>query len=610
MPKFIIATALVILTLHNACNESAIQSQKSEQQIDKSYSLDEIVDANNFENATQRVDALFRFYEDMMVRNNPIYATGMGYEGYEGQWSDFNLDKVDEEVEELNQLKSAIDKIDEDVLDDYHKTYFRLLKQDVDASLEFFANDMFYFPISQQGGVHQYVADVFKRHKKQTDQDMEHLFSLMSSAEIQVSNTIQIMQAGIDKNLTSPRTTVVGVPEQIENLLTEDPTLSPFYEAFKSLEAFDGNRKREYQDRAIEIIKSSLVPAYENLLSFMVETYIPACRETIGLADLPNGQEKYQSRINSFTTLEMTAKEIHELGLSEVARIKKEMEKVKSESGFDGDLNAFNEFMRTDPQFFHNSREELLQDYRDICKRADPELVKLFGHLPRMPYGVIPVPEYLEKYYTTARYQRGSAKNAVPGYFLANTYDLTSRPKWEMEALSLHEAVPGHHLQIALEQEIEDQPEFKRFLGYTVYIEGWGLYAESLGEEMGFYTDPYSKYGQLTYEMWRAIRLVVDPGIHALGWTREQAIQYFIDNSPKTRKDIEVEVDRYIGWPGQAVSYKVGELKFKELRKRASEKLGEDFDIREFHDLLLSKGSVPISVVEQMVDEWIKAKKA
>ena len=281
------------------------------------------------------------------------------------------------------------------------------------------------------------------------------------------------------------------------------------------------------------------------------------------------------------------------------------MEKIKRQTGFKGSLTDFFRFLRTDKQFYYDKGKALLAGYRDISKRADPELIKLFGNLPRQPYGIRPVPSYIERSVTTAYYQPGSTSAARPGYFYANTYNLTVRPKWEMEALTLHEAVPGHHLQLAIADELTGLPEFRKNGRYTAYVEGWALYAESLGEEMGFYTDPYSKFGQLTYEMWRAIRLVVDTGMHSLGWSRQQAIVYFKDNAGKTEHDIIVEVDRYIVWPGQALAYKLGELKIKELRANAEKKLGDHFDIRLFHDEILRHGAVPLDILETQVKAWL-----
>ena len=280
---------------------------------------------------------------------------------------------------------------------------------------------------------------------------------------------------------------------------------------------------------------------------------------------------------------------------------------IIEELNFNGDLDAFNAFLRTDPQFFFETPEALLAAYRDICKRVDPELVKLFGHLPRLPYGVKAIPGYRAQSATTAYYNPGSFKNGTPGYFFANTYDLKSRPKWEMEALSIHEAVPGHHLQIAIAQELENVPEFRTMTIFTAFVEGWGLYSESLGPELGMYKDPYSKYGQLTYEMWRAIRLVVDTGIHAFGWTRDEAIAYFKANSGKSEHDITVETDRYIAWPGQALAYKIGELRIKALKQRAKDALGDTFNIRDFHDEVLRDGAVPLDILEAKIDKWIAA---
>jgi len=286
------------------------------------------------------------------------------------------------------------------------------------------------------------------------------------------------------------------------------------------------------------------------------------------------------------------------------------MEQIKTSTGFTGTLEEFFTFLRTDPRFFYNSREELLAAYRDIAKRIDPELTRLFGVLPRLPYGVIPIPAYSEKVQTTAYYNSGSPEAHRPGYYYVNLYDLKSRPKWEMEALSLHESVPGHHLQIALAQELEGVPEFRRHGGFTAFVEGWGLYAESLGPELGMYSDPYSRFGQLTYQMWRAVRLVVDTGMHAKGWTRQQAIDYFVANSSKSLLDIEVEIDRYIAWPGQALAYKIGELKIKELRAKAEQELGDKFDVRAFHDTILGAGPLPLSLLETRVNDWVRSQKA
>ncbi|MCM2282973.1 MAG: DUF885 domain-containing protein, partial [Bdellovibrionaceae bacterium] len=310
------------------------------------------------------------------------------------------------------------------------------------------------------------------------------------------------------------------------------------------------------------------------------------------------------------TTTNLTPQEIHEIGLKEVARLHQEMEKVAKESGFKGSQAEFQKYLRTDKKFFHSTAADLIREYRDIAKRADAELPKLFGRLPRLPYGIVPVPAYSEKSQPTAYYNGGSLEAGRAGLFFANTYDLKSRPRWEMEALTLHEAVPGHHLQIALAQEMEKGPEFRKHAGYTAYSEGWGLYAESLGYEMGFYKDPYQRFGQLTYEMWRALRLVVDTGLHHLGWSRQQAIDYMQKYLAKADHDIVVEVDRYIVWAGQATAYKVGQLKIRELREKSQSALGDQFDVRKFHDVILGSGALPLDVLETKVDAYIAVEKA
>jgi prolyl oligopeptidase len=321
----------------------------------------------------------------------------------------------------------------------------------------------------------------------------------------------------------------------------------------------------------------------------------------------PNGEAYYVFQIKNYTTTKKSAEEIHRIGLNEVIRIRNEMDEVIAESGFQGSFKQFVEFLRTNPDFYYSTAEELLEGYQAICKKADPELVKLFGVLPRMPYGVKPIPDYQAPASPTAYYYSGSKEGNRPGYFWANTYKIETRPKYEMEALSLHEAVPGHHLQISLAQELENVPEFRKHGGFTAFTEGWGLYSEKLGEEMGFYQDPYSKFGQLTYEMWRACRLVVDTGIHAFGWPRDKAIKFMLDNTAKTENDVTVEIDRYIAWPGQALAYKIGELKIRELRKKAEDDLGERFNIRDFHDIVLGNGSIPLDLLEEKVNQHISS---
>ncbi|HTL16487.1 MAG TPA: DUF885 domain-containing protein, partial [Patescibacteria group bacterium] len=388
------------------------------------------------------------------------------------------------------------------------------------------------------------------------------------------------------------------------------PDQSPLLKSFAEFPNEIPQTARErLRHEASAIVKDQVAPAFAKFFDFFTKTYLPQSRQAIALSDLPDGKAWYEFLVRTSTTTSMSPDQIHALGLAEVARIRKEMDLVIGRTGFKGSFSEFSTFLRNDAQFFYTNGESLLRGYRDIAKRADPELAHLFGKLPRLPYGVKAVPSYAEKSQTTAYYEEGSVNAGRPGWFFANLYALDTRPKWEMVPLTLHEAVPGHHLQLSLAQEMEAAPEFRKFGGYTAFVEGWGLYAESLGQEMGFYQNPYEKYGQLTYEMWRAIRLVLDTGIHSMGWSREQAIDYFLANSSKTPHDITVEVDRYIVMPGQALAYKIGELKFKELRAYATRELGARFDIRKFHDEVLDSGALPMDILEQQIKQWVSRNK-
>ena len=421
-----------------------------------------------------------------------------------------------------------------------------------------------------------------------------------------VDQTLALLAQGLAAGITPPRVTLRDVPAQFESLLTDDPAKSPVLETFQQIpDAIPAADRERLRREAVQIFQSQVAPALRKLHDYLVRTYIPGARQTTAMSDLPDGRDWYAYEVRNATTTDLTPEQIHQIGLAEVKRIRQEMDALIVATGFQGSFDDFCKFLRTDPRFFYDKPEDLLTGFRDIAKRIDPELVKLFGKLPRLPYGVIPVPAYSEKSQTTAYYEEGSLAAGRPGELNANTYDLRSRPKWEMEALTSHEAVPGHHLQLSLAQEQEGVPEWRKHDDYTAFVEGWGLYAESLGSEIGLYQDPYSRFGQLTYEIWRAIRLVVDTGMHTMGWTRQQAIDYFRTNSAKTEHDIEVETDRYIVSPGQALAYKIGELKIKELRAYAQRELGPRFDVRAFHDHVLGDGAVPLDLLEKNVKAWV-----
>jgi len=404
----------------------------------------------------------------------------------------------------------------------------------------------------------------------------------------------------------SPKILMQRIPDQIAVQLVDDAEASPFYKVFAEMpDAISADDQARLRANARTVISETVLPAYRELNEYFVETYLPASRDSIGLSELPNGNEWYEHRAHRYTTTQMSPDEIHRLGLEEVARIRGEMQKIIDALDFGGSFQDFLVFLRSDPQFYFDSPDELYQAYLATSKRIDPELVKLFGKLPRMPYGVKPIPDSIAPDTTTAYYSRPAADGSRAGTYWVNLYKPEVRPKYEIEVLSVHEAMPGHHLQIALQQELPDMPNFRRFMGFTAFVEGWGLYSESLGPDLGLYQDPYSQFGALTYEMWRAVRLVVDTGMHYKGWTRQQAIEFFKDNAAKTELDIVNEIDRYIGWPGQALAYKIGQLKIKAIRNRAEIALGDDFDVRAFHDELLGAGALPLDILEQRMDTWL-----
>ncbi|MBW3660983.1 MAG: DUF885 domain-containing protein [Gemmatimonadetes bacterium] len=549
----------------------------------------------------------------------PEWATWVGWEDADhGAWTDASLAAIERRHARLGDPLAVLESIPRDALSPEDRLSYDLFRRDLELEVEGTRFPDHLMPITQLDGIHQEAANLLAAMPARTEDDFEAILSRLHGLPERIEQTVALMEAGLEAGVVQPRVPLRDVPDQVAALIVEDPLESPMLQAFRERPASipEETWGRLRMD-AVDAYEQGIAPALERLRRFLDEAYLPGSRRAIAATELPDGEAWYAYRVRRSTTTDLSPREIHELGLAEVARIRSEMEAIIAATAEsraadpdapDGDdFAAFTEWLRTDPRFYHDDPEALLTGYRDIqaLKRADPELAALFGTLPRLPYGVKAVPAFAEKSQTTAYYRRGSAEAGRPGWFFANTYALDTRPKWEMEALTLHEAVPGHHLQIARAQELEDLPRFRRFTGPTAFVEGWGLYAESLGEEMGFYEDPYSKFGQLTYEMWRAVRLVVDTGMHAFGWDRQRAIDFFAANSSKPLHDITVEIDRYIVWPAQALAYKIGELRIKALRARAEEALGDDFDIREFHDVVLGAGALPLDLLEGRVEAWI-----
>jgi len=573
-------------------------------------SLTEIVQSKGKAADSARLKQLFDLHWKYNMEENPGWATFIGYPGLNDKWGDQSFTAIERRKRENLSIMETVNSISKEKLSESDRLNYDLFKDRIALDIEGAEFPQELMPISQLNGVQQDVAQLLTVAPANSAKDYQDIVTRLKGVPTVIAQTRALLEKGLKEGVTPPQVTLRDVPQQVRNQIVKNPVDAPVLIAFKEFPgSIPAAEQEKLRKEAHSIYSREIVPAFEELANYLEKTYIPGCRAGIGLSELPNGKKWYAYLVKSYTTTAMTPDEIFNVGESEVRRIRAEMEKVIKETGFKGDFAAFSQFLRKDPQFFFTKPEDLLQTYRDICKRADPELIKLFGHLPRLPYGVKSVPSYAEKSQTTAYYEPGSLKAGRPGYYFANTYALNTRPKWEMEALSLHEAVPGHHLQTAIAQELEELPEFRRWGWYTAYGEGWGLYSEALGYDMGFYEDPYSKFGQLSYEMWRAIRLVVDVGMHAKGWSRQQAIDYFTQNIGKAEHDIVVEVDRYIVWPGQALAYKIGQLKISELRGMAQKDLGEKFDIRAFHDVVLGSGPVPLNILEQMVKDWVQKTK-
>ena len=541
-------------------------------------------------------------YWEYVVDQNPTFASLLGYEGYDDKVSSNSISEFYKNRDFEKYVIDVLEKINPESLTEDDQLNYRLLLLSNETDLESRSFPGFYMRLNQRGGVQDYY-DLASRLKIESIQDYRNWFERVKSYSQNVKNSLDINREGLEKGYTQPKHIVRKVAEQIDSMTSKKTEENPYFKSFSKLETMNSDEAKELLAEVKEFIEDELMPSYKELSTFLKNEYIPNSRDSIGLSGVPDGKAWYEFKARSFTTTNLTPDEIHKLGLREIKRIRKEMEDVIKEVKWDGDFRSFLDFLRTDPQFYYETGEELLAAYRAMAKKIDAYMPTLFNKFPRAPYGVIEIPMETAPYTTTAYYNSPSAGR--PGYFYANLYKPETRPKYEIPVLTVHEAVPGHHHQLSITQELENVPNFRKYSGFTAFIEGWGLYSEQLGESMGIYDDPYDKFGQLTYDMWRAIRLVVDTGMHYKDWSRDDAINLFLENTAKTQLDIENEVDRYIAWPGQALAYKIGQLKIMELRDKAKESLGEDFDIKTFHDHILSFGSIPLNVLEEKVDEFI-----
>ena len=555
--------------------------------------------------AEAELHALFEAEWERGLREEPVQATYLGDHRFDDRWPDVSAAALEKkhagDVAVLETLRS-IPTAQLSSEDQLNQELFRRLYQGADDA---YAWGQQYLPITQRSGV-QTSAETAELIQFATVQDYQNWIARLEGLDAYVDQTIALMREGMRRGLVQPKVIMQRVPDQISKQIVADPTASAFYKPFRSMPAtIPPAEQARLRAESRSAIEQTVVPAFRRLQDFFTKEYLPASRDSVGVWDVPGGEAWYQNRVGWFTTTNLTADEIHEIGLKEVARIRGEMERIIQQVGFKGTFPEFLHFMRTDPRFRYTDPQRLLDAYRAMAKRIDPLLPQYFGKLPRMPYGVRPIPAESAPDTTTAYYNGPSLDGRRAGYYYVNLYKPEERPTYEIPVLTIHEAVPGHHLQIALAQELGSLPKFRRNFEATAFVEGWALYSESLGEEMGLYADPYDKFGQLTYEMWRAVRLVVDTGMHHKRWTRDQAIQFFKDNAPKSELDIVNEIDRYISWPGQALAYKIGELKIKQLRGLATAAQGQDFDLRQFHDVVLGNGAIPLDVLEGNVKRWI-----
>jgi uncharacterized protein (DUF885 family) len=540
------------------------------------------------------------------LREDPLFATAAGDHRYDDRLP--AVSPADQErrhnlhVEFLKRL-NAIDRI---ALTADDRLNYDILHRELTEGLAEYDFGAWMMPITQRSGFYVDFPELPRNVLLNTVVDYENYLCRLRAFGQYADENIGLMRDGLKANRVLPAVAWEGWQKAVDAQIVDDPEKSLLYEPFQKFPETVPEAERErLRAAAWEAISTSVVPGYRRFRQFMEEEYVPGARDSIGISAIPGGRDYYRFCVRKFTTLDLTPEEVHQTGLAEVARIQTEMDRIIREVGFDGDFAAFTKFLREDPQFYAKTSEELLKDVALVLKRMDGQLPTLIGKLPRQPYGLREVPAYVAPRTTAAYYQPPTGDGTIAGFFYMNTYNLKSRPLYTIEALSFHEAVPGHHIQLALQMELEGLPQFRRYTSFTAFVEGWALYAERLGREVGFYQDPYSEFGRLTFEMWRACRLVVDTGIHYYGWTRQQAIDYLQQHTALSLHDISTEVDRYITWPGQALAYKIGEMKIRELRAMAEDKLGERFDLRAFHDVVLGSGAVPLDVLEANVEDWI-----
>ena len=601
MMKLFLWSLLLLLTACGAADRESIASESIESSPAERGSGEALAtDAN------QLFEALLDDHWASELQSNPTFATSVGVRDYDHQLTDPSMVAYNASVTRARQYLEQLAAIDVADLRKGHQLNHALLTLDLENVIEASAYGGKYLIINNRSGPHLNLTSMVSRLPFFTEADYRSYLSRLAAMPEYLDKATDRVRAGLEAGWVQPCEPMRGYEKSIETHLVDTVADSIFLTPFdKQPAVIDDTDFAQMRSKAEALVMGEVRPAFSKFHRFYRDEYAPACREIVGVDDMPGGAEYYAHRVRLFTTTNRTPDEVHQIGLTEVARIRAEMLEVIAEAEFDGSFEDWLIYLRDNPDFYPQTAEERMQVTAAITKKMDGELPKLFGRLPRMPYGLKEIPADIAEKTTTAYYQRPAGDGSRAGFYFVNTSLLDTRPLYQLEALSLHEAVPGHHLQIALAQEL-DMPDFRRYGGMTVFVEGWGLYAERLGLEAGFYQTPYTNFGRLSYEMWRACRLVVDTGLHSKGWSRQQAIDYMAENSGLSMNNITAEVDRYISWPGQALAYKTGELKFRELRARAEQRLGKKFDIRKFHDKVLENGALPLSILEEIVNGWIK----
>lgn len=561
--------------------------------------------------ATAALHALFDADYQRQLREDPLGASYLGEDRYNDKMPDLSSPAMAVRQQAVRDSRQTLLGIDRKALSEADQLNYDIYLRELDQSIAGFRFHDEFMPVSHQGGVHTFADGMLQGLRFEKAKDYSDWIARLRAYGTYTDQTIALMRQGMASGWMRPKAIMQRVPAQIAGQIVAAPEDSASYSPFKAMSAnVSASEQERLRAEAKAAVVDVVLPALKRFQSFFNHEYLPKCRDSVAAGELPDGKAYYDFLARSYTTTDLSAAQIHEIGLKEVTRLRAEMEKIRVEVAFHGDQPAFFEYLRSDAKFHYNDGAQLLMAYRAMAKRIDPELTRIFGTLPRAPYGVTPIPDALAPDTTTAYYNGGSTDGKRAGNYYVNLYKPQTRLIWEMLPLTLHESVPGHHLQISIANELPEQPMFRRLAGFTAYVEGWALYAEQLGYDMGLYADPYDRMGQKAYEMWRAVRLVVDTGMHAQGWSRQQAIDYFKANDPKSEHDITNEIDRYLATPGQALAYKIGQMKISELRAKAKAKLGDNFDLRAFHDELLGAGALPLSVLETRMNAWLDAQPA